>query len=108
MKYLCRTTEEYHVTSENEAIKVIEEAKADKRFQVLKSTTDYKTIKVKGEVEGEYWVVKITKQFTDLKEPDCTVKVTYDIDEGVFPSPIIAESAFNDGEYEDDIEEDEE
>lgn len=107
MRYFYKTTEEHHVTSESEAIKLIEEAKQDNRFQLLKSTTDYKTIKVKGEIEGEYWIVKLTKQFTDAKYPDCNVKVEYIIDNGTFPEPRNVESNYNEGDFEEDEDDDE-
>ena len=45
MAYLTKTTEVYRVGSENEAANLIEEAKKDSRFTLLKSSTVYKTIK---------------------------------------------------------------
>lgn len=88
MKYLCKTTEVYRVGSENEAAKLIEEAKQDKRFTLLKSSTEYKTIKEKKEIVEEYWLTTLVKQFTDPKVPDCTVSVDYTVEDGYFPDPI--------------------
>lgn len=89
-KYLCQTTEVYRVDSESEAAKLIEDAKLDSRFTLLKSSTEYKTVKVKGEIEEEYWKTTLVKHFTDLKNPDCTVSVDYSVG-GFFPSPITKE-----------------
>ena len=52
-RYLCQTQEIYRVGSEAEAAKLIEEAKADNRFTLLKSSTEYKTVKSKGEIVDE-------------------------------------------------------
>lgn len=86
-KYLCQTQEIYRVNSEAEAAKLIEEAKSDNRFTLLKSSTEYKTVKSKGEIIDEYWKTTLTKLFTDLKEPDCSVDVTYTVENGYFPEP---------------------
>jgi len=94
MKYLCKVTEVYRVESENEAAKLIEEAKADKGFILLKSSTEYKTKKAKGEIIEEYWLTTLVKEFTDYKEPDRTVEVTYTIEEGAFPEIVNAAEAF--------------
>ena len=87
-KYLCQTQEIYRVNSEAEAAKLIEEAKSDNRFTLLKSSTEYKTVKSKGEIIDEYWKTTLTKLFTDLKEPDCSVDVTYTVENGYFPEPV--------------------
>lgn len=105
MSYLIKTTEEYRVNSEAEAARVIEEAKNDKRFTLLKSQTAYKTIKEKKEIVEEYWLCTLVKQFTDAKYPDCTVSVIYNVDQGVFPEPKINESSFNEGDFEDEDDE---
>lgn len=78
-QYLCQTQEIYRVNSEKEAAALIEAAKTDNRFTLLKSSTEYKTVKAKGEIVDEYWKVTLVKYFTDLKEPDCNVNVEYSI-----------------------------
>ena len=40
-KFLCQTQEVYRVSSEAEAARLIEEAKSDRRFTLLKSSTEY-------------------------------------------------------------------
>lgn len=87
-KYLCQVQEIYRVNSEAEAASLIEEAKSDKRFTLLKSSTEYKTVKSKGEIIDEYWKTTLVKYFTDLKEPECCASVEYTIDEGYFPDPV--------------------
>lgn len=88
MKYLCQVQEIYRVDSEAEAAALIEEAKSDYRFTLLKSSTEYKTVKAKGEIVDEYWKTTLVKHFTELKEPDRTVEVNYHVEDGVFPEPI--------------------
>lgn len=87
-KYLCQTQEIYRVGSEAEAAALIEEAKSDNRFMLLKSSTEYKTIKSKGEIIEEYYKVTLVKFFTDLKEPDCYAEVDYTVEQGAFPDPV--------------------
>ena len=84
-KYLCQTQEIYRVGREAEAAKLIDDAKKDNSFTLLKSSTEYKTVKEKGEIVEEYWKTTLVKYFTDLKKPDCTVKVNYDVSGGCFP-----------------------
>lgn len=86
-RYLCQVQEIYRVDSEAEAAKLIEEAKRDSRFTLLKSSTEYKTVKAKGEIVDEYWKTTLVKHFTDLKEPDATVEVSYTVEQGAFPDP---------------------
>ena len=84
-KYLCQVQEIYRVGSEAEAANLIEAAKKDNTFTLLKSSTEYKTVKKNGEIVEEYWKTTLVKYFTDLKKPDCTVKVNYDVSGGCFP-----------------------
>lgn len=75
MKYLVETTEIYRVDSEEAAKLVIEEAK--KASSVSKYNCIYKSKKQKGEIVDEWYRVSITKRWTDEKEPDDSVEVTY-------------------------------
>lgn len=77
MKYLLTTTEVYRVESENEAKKMIEEAKEDNHFILKKYTSEYKEKKQKGEVIDTYWKVSLVKTFTDEKEPQFRTDVSY-------------------------------
>ena len=62
-KYLCQTQEIYRVGSEAEAAKLIDDAKKDNSFTLLKSSTEYKTVKEKGEIVEEYWKTSFFKKW---------------------------------------------
>lgn len=93
MKYLLRTVESYRVANENEAKALIEDAKHDSNFSLIKYLSEYKCKKVrsgefKGEIEEEWYKVTLTKEFTDEKEPTCTATIAYNVELGAFPDPI--------------------
>ena len=77
MKYLTQVTETYRVDDEERVLEMIEEAKQDKRFTLTKHTSQYKERKAKGEVIDAWYKVTLTKQFTDEKEPDANVTISY-------------------------------
>lgn len=85
-KYLVSTCEVYRVATEAEAKAAIEEAKADKTFQLKKYVNEYKEVKAKGEVIDTYYKLTLSKAFNDIKEPDSLIEVSYDKIEGFFPS----------------------
>ena len=87
MKYLLKTVETYRVATEDEAKKLIEEAKKDKNFTLVKYLSEMREQKAKGEVIDSWYRVTLTKAFTDEKEPDTTVIVNYQSYAGAFPSP---------------------
>lgn len=91
-RYLIKTVEQYRVDSETEAKTLIEEAKKDKGYTLAKYSSEYKERKQKGEVIDAWYRVTLNKNFTDEREPDCTVNITYQIDEGAFPSPVTEEN----------------
>ena len=76
--YLIKVTEQYRCDTENEAKNLIEEAKKDGRYTVVKSSSEIKTLKQKGEVVDEWRRVTITKEFTTEKEPDCQLVPEYE------------------------------
>ena len=78
MKYLITTTEVYRVDTEEQVKQIIEEAKTDNHFIVTKYTSQYKERKQKGEVVDAWYKVTIVKVFTDEKEPQAQVEVSYD------------------------------
>ena len=77
MKYLIQTVETYRVDKEDEAKKMIEEAKADNHFILKKYSSEYKEKKQKGEVIDTYYKVTLTKAFTDEKEPEFRTEISY-------------------------------
>lgn len=87
-KYLIKVVEQYRVDSENESKQLIEESKKDKNYNLNKYTSEYKTVKAKGEVIDDFYRVTLTKEFTGEKEPDRTVSVSYNVEDGAFPEPL--------------------
>lgn len=87
MKYLLKTVETYRVATEDEAKKLIEDAKRDRNFTLVKYLSEMREQKSKGEVIDSWYRVTLTKAFTDEKEPDTTVIVNYQSYAGAFPSP---------------------
>lgn len=77
MKYLIQTVETYRVDKEDEAKRMIEEAKADNHFILKKYSSEYKERKQKGEVIDTYYKVTLTKAFTDEKEPEFRTEISY-------------------------------
>ena len=69
MIYLIKTTEQYRCGSEEEAAKLIEEAKNASDYEVTKHSTEVKTLKQKGEIIDEWQRVTITKVFSEEKDP---------------------------------------
>jgi len=78
MKYLLKTTEEYRVSTEDEATQLIEEAKKESGYILQKYGSQYKERKQKGEVIDSYYKVTLVKLFTEEKEPNFQTKVTYE------------------------------
>lgn len=80
-KYLLKVEEVYRADSEAEATQIIEDAKKDNQFILSKYTSVKRERKQKGEVIDEWMRVTLTKTFTDEKEPDVQVDVTYNIED---------------------------
>lgn len=77
MKYLLNTTEVYRVKTEEEALRMIEEAKDDSNFILSKYNVQYKERKQKGEIVDFYWKLSLTKQFADEKDPQTETEIEY-------------------------------
>lgn len=88
MKYLTKITETYRVANEAEAARIIEEAKMDKRFALIKYEAVHKEKKSKGEVIDEWIRVTLHKSFNDEAEPAAYIEVEYKKEDGFFPDPI--------------------
>lgn len=78
MKYLTDVTEVYRVDSEAEADQLLETAKASGVLN--KYSCIYKERKQKGEIIDSWYKVTLNKKFTDEKEPDRQVTITYEED----------------------------
>jgi len=76
-RYLIKVTEQYRCDLEQEAMKLIEEAKKSSQYTVTKSSNEIKTQKKNGEIIDEWRRVIITKEFCQEKEPDCELMPVY-------------------------------
>ena len=78
-KYLITTTETYRVDSEEQVEASLEEAKSDSNYTLVKYSSTYKERKAQGEVVDYWYRLTLTKAFTDEKEPDRDVQITYGV-----------------------------
>ena len=83
-KYLTIVTETYRVDSEDEASRLIEEAKKSNQYTLAKYSSIYKERKQKGEVIDAWYRLTLTKVFDDEKEPMNNVEVIYDTEGSAF------------------------
>lgn len=90
-RYLIKTVETYRVANDNEAKRLIEEAKNDSAYTLAKYSSEQKCTKQKGEIVDEWVRVSLTKEFCTEKEPDVTASVHYEVDNGNFPDPVSGE-----------------
>ena len=77
--YLLKSVDTYRVETVNDVEALHEELKNDKHFELMAFSYKTKYIKEKGEIVGEYQVVSATKVFTDEKEPDRNVVISYEV-----------------------------
>lgn len=91
MQHLLKTVETYRVATEAEAKQIIEEAKKNRNYSLIKYLSEYKSQKVKGEIVDEWYRVTLTKSFNEEKDPACDVSINYNVSEGVFPEPVRTE-----------------
>lgn len=78
-RYLISTTEIYRVDTEEEAVKLIDEAKADNTYTLTKYGKVHKEKKQKGEIVDSYEKVTLTKTMNDEKDPYSDVKIYYEV-----------------------------
>lgn len=76
-KYLVSVVETYRVDSENEAARLIEEAKNSSKYELAKYASEHKEVKQKGEVVDAFEKTTLTKVFNDIKEPFSSVEIHY-------------------------------
>lgn len=76
-KYLINVVETYRVDGEDEAAKLIEEAKESSQYTLAKYSSQYKERKQKGEVIDAWHRVTLHKVFEDEKEPMGSVEISY-------------------------------
>lgn len=78
-KYLLKSQNIYKVDTVERALKLREELEACNCGELVSFTYTTKYIKAKGEILGEYQIVKATIQFNEEKEPESTVDVKYEV-----------------------------
>lgn len=76
-KYLIKVTEQYRCDTEEEARKLIQDAKKSYQYTLTKSSSEIKTQKQKGEIVDEWRRVILTKEFNSEKEPMGQVYIKY-------------------------------
>ena len=76
--YLIKVVEQYRCDTEAQAEALINAAKEDGQYTVVKSSSEIKTTKSKGEVINEWRRVFITKEFTSEKEPTEQIAISYE------------------------------
>ena len=98
-KYLISTCEVYRVESEAAVKQIIEEAKQERGFSLVKYVSEYKERKQKGEVVDFYYKVTLTKNFNDIKEPEAYIDIKYDRQPGYFPDAASEEGEDSANEF---------
>lgn len=78
MRYLLKAVDTYRVATVADVETLHEELLNDPTFDLVAFSYKTKYIKVKGEIAEEYQVVSATKVFTEEKDPDRTVTVSYE------------------------------
>ena len=78
MKYLISTVETYRVDTQEEAENLIKESKKAKEYTLVKSSSEIKYVKAKGEIIDSWYRVHLTKVFNTEKEPENNIKIIYD------------------------------
>ena len=78
-KYLTTVVETYRVDSEAEVEIMLEQAKSDNMYILVKYTIEKKERKQKGEIIDSWYKVSLYKAFNDEKDPYDIVNVRYEV-----------------------------
>lgn len=78
MRYLLKAVDTYRVPTVSDVEALHEELLQDPTFDLIAFSYKTKYIKAKGEIIEEYQVVSATKSFTEEKDPERAVSVTYE------------------------------
>ena len=70
MRYLITTVETYRVDTQEDAEKLIKEAKGAKEYSLKKYSSEEKFVKQKGEVVDSWYRVSLTKEWDNEKKPE--------------------------------------
>jgi hypothetical protein len=77
-EYLLKVTNVYRVPTVEDALALRERLQETKCGELSSFSYTTKYIKAKGEILGEYQLVKATIVFTEEKEPDIHVTASYE------------------------------
>lgn len=77
--FLITTTETYRVLSEHAAQELIDAAKADGTYELVKYNCEHKEKKAKGDVVDDWYRVILTKRFNNELEPENRYDITYEV-----------------------------
>lgn len=78
MRYLLKAVDTYRVATVADVEALHQELLDDSTFDLTAFSYKTKYIKQKGEIVEEYQVISATKVFTEEKEPERVVTVTYE------------------------------
>jgi hypothetical protein len=78
MRYLLKAVDTYRVATVADVEALHQELLDDPTFDLTAFSYKTKYIKQKGEIVEEYQVVSATKVFTEEKEPERVITVTYE------------------------------
>lgn len=78
MRYLLKAVDTYRVATVADVEALHQELLDDSTFDLTAFSYKTKYIKQKGEIVEEYQVVSATKVFTEEKEPERVVTVSYE------------------------------
>jgi len=78
-KYLLKSQNVYRVDTVDEALQLREKLEACDCGELISFTYTTKYIKHKGDIIGEYQIVKAVMQFNEEKEPETMVDATYGV-----------------------------
>ena len=78
MRYLLKAVDTYRVATVADVEALHQELLDDPTFDLTAFSYKTKYIKQKGEIVEEYQVVSATKVFTEEKEPERVVTVSYE------------------------------
>jgi hypothetical protein len=77
--YLCSVVENYRADYEHEADELINAARESKLYDLKKSNVQKKEVKAKGEIVDEFFLVSLTKNIQDPKNPEVNVELNYEV-----------------------------
>ena len=77
MRYLITTVETYRVDTQEDAEKLIKEAKGAKEYSLKKYSSEEKFLKQKGEIVQAWYRVTLAKEFDNEKEPENNTSISY-------------------------------